>query len=87
MSIIQGTNFILPIIVMPHVISVIGPEGFGIVSFAQVIMIYLSTVSDYGFNLTATRDIALSSGDVSKVSKIFFRVIASKMVITLVCFF
>jgi len=88
LSIIQGTNFLVPLLVMPYVISRIGVSLFGVISVAQVVMVYLSTVSDYGFNLTATRDVALSKGDRSteKVSRIFFTVLTSKIIITALSF-
>jgi PST family polysaccharide transporter len=86
LSIVQGTNFLLPIVVMPYVISKIGTESFGVVSVSQVVMIYLSTISDYGFNLTATKDISLSKDNVVRTSKIFFLVLISKLLITLCCF-
>ncbi len=81
LSIVQGTNFLLPLLVMPYVISRIGADGFGVIAVAQVVMIFLSTISDYGFNLTATRDIAVYKNDDSKISKIFFTVLASKLLI------
>ena len=82
LSIVQGTNFLLPLLVMPYVIYRIGADGFGVIAVAQVVMIYLSTISDYGFNLTATKDIALHKNDPLKISKIFFTVLASKLLIT-----
>lgn len=87
LSVIQGTNFLLPILVMPHVIKKIGIEGFGVISIAQVIMVFFSAVSDYGFNLTATRDISLNKENYIKISKIFFLVLISKMLITFFLFF
>ena len=88
LSIIQGTNFLIPLLVMPFVISRIGVSGFGVISVAQVVMVYLSTVSDYGFNLTATRDIALNKEgrDTEKISGIFFTVLASKIILTALAF-
>ena len=86
LSIIQGTNFLLPLIVMPYVIKRVGPDGFGAISVAQVVMVYLSTVCDYGFNLTATRDIAIGRNDDNKISRIFYTVLAAKLVITMAAF-
>jgi len=86
LTIIQGTNFLLPLIVMPYVISRIGMDGFGVVSIAQVVMIYMSTISDYGFNLTATRDVSIHRQNENKLSKIFFLVLASKLFITILLF-
>ncbi len=82
LSIVQGTNFLLPLLVMPFVIVRIGTDGFGIVAVAQVVMIFLSTISDYGFNLTATRDIALYKDDHVRISRIFFTVLTCKLLIT-----
>ncbi|MEO6490732.1 MAG: oligosaccharide flippase family protein [Ferruginibacter sp.] len=86
LSIVQGTNFLLPLLVMPFVIKRIGADGFGVVAVAQVVMIYISTLSDYGFNLTATRDVALFNQDHQKTSQIFFTVLSSKLMITIVSF-
>jgi PST family polysaccharide transporter len=84
LGIVQITNFVLPLIVIPYVIKIIGAEGFGIVSIAQVIMMFLSNVADYGFNLTATREVSLSQGDVNIISRVFFNVVSTRLII---CFF
>lgn len=81
LSIIQGANFILPLLIMPIVIRRIGADQFGIVSVAQVVMVFLTTFSDYGFNLTATRDISLHRADNERVSRLFSSVLASKMIL------
>jgi PST family polysaccharide transporter len=88
LSIIQGTNFLIPLLIMPFVISRIGVSWFGVISVAQVVMVYLSTISDYGFNLTATRDVALNKdlGNTEKISRIFCTVLASKVLITFLSF-
>ncbi|MEO5591782.1 MAG: oligosaccharide flippase family protein [Chitinophagaceae bacterium] len=82
LSIVQGTNFLLPLLVMPYMISKIGADGFGVIAIAQVMMIYLSAIADYGFNLTATKDIVLHRDDQLKISRIFFTVLATRLLIT-----
>src|SRR5579872_2310363 len=86
LSIIQGANFILPILIMPVVIRKIGADHFGVISVAQVVMIFLSTLSDYGFNLTAPRDIALHRSDTDKVSEIFSVVVVSRLMLCAVTY-
>lgn len=86
LSIIQGTNFILPVLIMPVVIRRIGADHFGVISVAQVVMIFLSTLSDYGFNLTATRDISLYRSDRERVSGIFSAVLLSKLLLCAVTY-
>ncbi|HUS01352.1 MAG TPA: oligosaccharide flippase family protein [Chitinophagaceae bacterium] len=82
LTFVQGINLLAPLLVMPLVISKIGVDKFGVIAVAQVVMTYLTSVSDYGFNLTATRSIALYRQDKSITLKIFFTVLASKMLIT-----
>jgi PST family polysaccharide transporter len=86
LGILQGTNFLLPVLVMPFVIKKIGADGYGVVAVAQVVMLIFCTVTDYGFNLTATRALALHRDDVSKNARLFFTVLAAKMVICIVLF-
>jgi PST family polysaccharide transporter len=84
LGILQGTNFLLPVLVMPFVIKKIGADGYGIVAVAQVVLLIFCTISDYGFNLTATRALALHRDDTPKNARLFFTVLAAKMVICLV---
>lgn len=77
---------LLSLIVIPYVIIKVGAAGFGAIAVAQMVMTYLAVVSDYGFTLTATRDVALYKDDRSKISKIFFTVLTSKLIITAVLF-
>lgn len=86
LGILQGTNFLLPVLVMPFVIKQIGPDGYGVVAVAQGIMLLFVTVSEYGFNLTATRALALHRNDVGKNAKLFYTVLAAKMVICIALF-
>jgi len=81
LSIVQGTNFLLPLLVMPYVISRVGAAGFGVIAVAQSAMIWLSAVADYGFNLSATRDTAMNSENTQKISAIFFTVLATRLLI------
>src|SRR5438034_9120456 len=84
LSILQGANFLLPVLVMPFVIKKIGADGYGVVAVAQGVMLIFCTVADYGFNLTATRSIALHRGDVKINARLFFTVIACKLFICVV---
>lgn len=81
LSIVQGTNFLLPLLVMPYVISRIGAAGFGVIAVAQACMVWLSAVTDYGFNLTATREAAIFGQDHAKMSVIFFTVLATRLLL------
>ncbi len=86
LGIVQAIIALLQLIVIPHVIKRIGAEGFGVIAVAQVVMFYLSAVTDYGFNQTATRDVALYREDGEKISRIFFRVLFSKILLCFIAF-
>jgi polysaccharide transporter, PST family len=86
LGILQGTNFLLPVLVMPFVIKKIGADGYGVVAVAQAVMLTFCTVTEYGFNLTATRALALQRDKVSENARLFFTVLAAKMVICIALF-
>lgn len=83
---VQAISSLIQLIVIPHVISKIGVDGFGVVAVAQVVMFYLTVFTDYGFNQAATRDIVLYKDDLKKVSEIFFRVYFSRLLLCIVAF-
>src|SRR5690242_18599033 len=87
LGIIQVANFLLSLVVIPYVIKIVGAEGFGVIAVAQVLMFYLTILADYGFNRTAIRDIVLYRSDRPKISRVFFTVLFSKLIICLVAFF
>lgn len=83
LSIIQVSNFLLSLVVVPYVIRIVGADGFGVIAVAQVLMFYLSVATDYGFNRTAIRDVALYKDDRRRISRIFFTVLVTKFFICL----
>lgn len=79
LGIVQVVTSLLQLVIIPYVITKIGIDGFGIISVAQVVMFYLSAFTEYGFAQTATREISIYRNDRLLISKIFFRVIFSKV--------
>jgi PST family polysaccharide transporter len=86
LGITQVINIVLSALVAYYVIRKIGPAAYGVVAVAQVVMFYFSVVTEYGFNQTATRDIALNAGEQQALSRIFFSVLASKILLTVLGF-
>jgi O-antigen/teichoic acid export membrane protein len=84
---VQAINSSLQLLVIPYVIKTIGTDGFGVIAVAQVLMFYLSTFTDYGFTQTATRNIAINKTSPEKVSRIFFRVLFSKLILCVIALF
>lgn len=84
LSLLQVAGYIFPLITMPYLAKVIGVEGFGKIAFAAAVMIWLQTIADWGFNFTATRDVAQNREDSRKVSEIFSRVLWARIVLMLI---
>jgi len=74
-------NQVIPLLSMPYLVRVLGADSFGGLVFVTAIMGYLLLVADYGFNLTATRDISKSIGDTPSISKIYGAVLSAKTLI------
>ncbi|RDV16448.1 flippase [Pontibacter diazotrophicus] len=86
LGIIQGSNFLLSIITFPYVVRVIGVESFGLITLLQTIMLYFVVLTDYGFNLTATKEVSVHRNDVDRLSKIFSEVMVTKAVLLVLSF-
>lgn len=85
LSFLQLTNYLLPLAIIPYIIRVIGVEKFGLVSFVQATMVFLTVVTDYGFNLTSTRKISLHRDKTFLVSETFNNTISTKIILALIC--
>lgn len=83
---LQVASFLLPLIVLPYLIIVLGIEKFGLVLLAQALMSYFIVLTDYGFNLTATRDISLHRNNPKKMSSILNSVYSTKLTLGIISF-
>lgn len=83
LSLLQVAGYVFPLISMPYLARVIGADGFGKIAFASAIVVWIQTISDWGFNLTATRDVAQNRDNKELVSIIFSNVLWARSILTL----
>ena len=79
LTMLQAITYILPIVILPYLFRVIGPERFGLIAFAQAFVQYFMIMTDYGFSISATKEISLCRNEHAKVSRIFSSVMTIKI--------
>lgn len=83
---LQFASYILPLITLPYLTMVLGPDKFGLTQYAISLITYFEYLTDYGFNLSATRELALYRTDKDKVSEIFNSVMFIKVCLCILSF-
>lgn len=79
LMLLQIAGYIFPLITIPYLARVIGVDGFGKVAFAAAVIVWFRTIAEWGFNYTATRDVARNRDDLNKVSEIFSNVLWARV--------
>lgn len=79
LSILQLASYLFPLITVPYLARVIGASGYGKIAFASAVITWIQTVVNWGFGMTATRDVAKNRNNLDKVSEIFSNVLWSRV--------
>jgi PST family polysaccharide transporter len=56
---LQGVNYLLPLLTFPFLFRVLGVEYWGLVTFGYTLIQYFVMLTDFGFNLSATKYISM----------------------------
>lgn len=78
---LQGVNYLVPLFVWPYLMVALGAEQFGVYSFGIALAQYLMMLVDFGFNLTASKQIALAQGDELETNRIFSATMTAKLLL------
>lgn len=85
---VQGVNYLFPLLTFSYISRVLGPENFGKIGLAQSVIVYFTFVVDFGFNLIATRNISFAHTikDQSEINKIYSETIIAKLILAIISF-
>ena len=83
---LQGLNYVAPLIVFPYLMIVLGAEKFGYIGFSLSVNQYLMLLVDFGFNLSATKKIALAKNNSEELNKIFSATLWAKIGLLFISF-
>ena len=86
LSVLQVFTYILPLITFPYLVKVLGVDKFGLVMFAQAFLMFFNILTDYGFDLSATREVSIHRDNKEKLTEIYGSVISIKTILIFVSF-
>lgn len=83
--ILQGVNYLLPLVVWPYLMVTLCADGFGKLGFAMSLAQFMMLVVDFGFNLSATKQVALHLADREQLQRIVSDTLMAKLWLLMVC--
>lgn len=85
--VLRVVSSLFPLLTIPYIANVIGVEKVGKVAFASIVAMWIGSVSDWGFEYSATRDMARALGNKREMQSIYSEVFLSKMILFFSCVF
>lgn len=84
LGVVQVVNYIFPLLTIPYASRIIGPDGFGLINYITAFVSYFVLMVYYGFDLTATRKIAVDPDNLALRSSVFSEVTCARLLLFLV---
>jgi polysaccharide transporter, PST family len=85
-GIYQIINYIVPLITIPYIVRIIGPEKFGMISLAQALAYYFSVIAEYGYGVSGVQYIAQNQKDYLKCSEIVKNIYIIQFILMTICY-
>ena len=79
LSAFQIFNIFIPLATYPYLIRILGSETYGLIIFALSIVTYFSMIINFGFNISATKDVAENKNNNNKLNEIVSSVFIIKI--------
>lgn len=80
---LRGLEFLIPLLTLPYLLRTIGVDNYGLVGFGYSFALYFGAITQYGFGVTATRDIARNRQDHDAVSHLYSTILATSTLLAL----
>lgn len=79
LSFLKLVNAVLPFVTLPYLLRVLGAYHYGAIVLALSLVAYFQAITDYGFNLSATREISKHRSSNKQLSYVYSKTIISKL--------
>ncbi len=86
LTMLQGLTYLFPLITLPYLTRILGPAKYGMIAFAQSFVSYFGILVNFGFDLSASREISIYRDSPKKVSGILSAVTLIRIGMTLISF-
>lgn len=84
--VLKGVSYVIPVFLFGYLVKALSVEGFGKYSIALAICAYAQVVVDYGFSLTASREVARQQDSILELSRIYFETTIVKVILAVVVY-
>jgi len=79
--IVQGSNYLIPLITFPYIVHTIGIEKFGLISFATAFIAYPTLLVIYGLDLSGVREVAAAKNSKRRLDIIFSSILLTRAIL------
>jgi PST family polysaccharide transporter len=84
LSLLQLGNYVLPMITLPIISRIIGPENYGVINYAFAFVGYFVLLINAGFDIYGSRLVTQHREDAGKINKVFSSITLAKGFLLLV---
>ena len=78
---IHCVNYLVPVITLPYLVRTLGAKSYGELGFTIAFIQYFAIMTEFGFNLSITKKIALYREDKTEVSSLFWNIMSCKLLL------
>src|ERR1700745_1474196 len=78
---VQIAGYVLPLATIPYLARILGATGWGLLAFTQAFGSYWTVLGEYGFSLSATRELAYHRDNRERLTEILAGVLGAKMLL------
>jgi len=80
---VQGLNFIVPLITFPYIVQVVGIEKFGLLAFATAFTAYPLLLVTYGLDLSGVREVSSAKNSKRRLSITLSSILLARFILIL----
>lgn len=80
---IQATNVLFPLLTLPYLSRVLGPESFGLYATGQALSLFLQGLLEYGLALSGTREVSKHRNEKEFLSQLLASALTARLLLTI----